>query len=125
MSFVKIDPDTRCWVWAGMVDKVTGYARFQISGRTVYGHRWAYERFVDLVDDDLQCDHLCRNRACVNPWHLEPVTPLENTRRGAGHASKTHCPQGHPYDEVNTYRWNGRRYCLACRKARYAARRAG
>jgi hypothetical protein len=63
---------------------------------------------------------LCRNRWCVNPDHLDPVTRRENLHRGltipAAHSAKTHCPQGHPYDAANTYRYRGMRMCLTCRR---------
>jgi hypothetical protein len=88
-------------------------------------HRVAYEALIGPIPDGLQLDHLCRNRACVNPLHTEPVTQIENIRRGeAGVPSgsqqraKTHCPQGHPYSQGNTYiRKNGHRMCRTCNAA--------
>lgn len=100
-----------CWEWQGQRLK-SGYGHYK---RTT-AHRWVYERLVGPIPAGLQIDHLCRNRPCVNPAHLEPVTPLENIRRGKGHGSETHCPHGHPYDEENT-RWRARgsgRDCRAC-----------
>lgn len=124
-----------CWLWKGAPNN-SGYGAIGVAGgRVVPVHRWSYEQFVGPIPDGLHVDHLCRTRMCVNPKHLEAVTQRENTLRGNGFAAdearRTHCPQGHPYDEQNTYRYRGLRYCLICRRAharasnaRTAARRA-
>lgn len=112
-----------CWQWLGYVNPRTGYGQFQLrKGEPVLAHRMAYELFVGAIPDGAQLDHLCRNRQCVNPKHLEPVTCQENLLRGdtraAANSAKTHCPKGHPYDEVNTYqRSNGQRGCRQCMAA--------
>ena len=82
-------------------------------------HRWSYEHFVGHIPDGLTIDHLCRNRRCVRPDHLEPVTSGENTRR----AMRNTCIKGHPFDEANTWTYRGKRYCRTCRRDRNRARR--
>ena len=106
-----------CWAWTGGLD-TSGYGIFSVNGNSVGAHRWSYQHHVGPVPEGLELDHLCRVRRCVNPEHLEPVTSQVNTLRGqspmAANARKTHCPSGHPYDQVNTNWYDGRRYCRAC-----------
>lgn len=117
---------TPCWVWTG-AKKPNGYGNFGISGRVVYAHRFAYEILVGVIPAGFEADHLCRNRACVNPEHLDSVTHKVNVLRGqsptAMHAQATHCPQGHPYDLLNTaIRRSGRRRCRACDRIAHTPR---
>lgn len=84
-------------------------------------HRVVYELVVGPIPDGMQLDHLCRQRACCNPDHLEPVTCLVNVRRGIGHGSETHCPKGHPYSgenlQIHQNKGGPRRVCKQCRHA--------
>lgn len=116
-----VHPDlkTRCWIWSGRTG-YWGYGRLGVNYKTIYAHRFAYELLVGEIPEGLVIDHLCRNTACVNPSHLEPVSQGVNTLRGVGPASinssKTHCVNGHPFDDENTYiRNDGRRQCRICR----------
>ena len=109
-----------CWLWGGTKgDK--GYGQFWNGNRLVSAHVRAYEYEVGAVPLGLELDHLCRNRLCVRPSHLEPVTHRVNVLRGvAGQANrdKTHCAHGHPFDAVNTYvdPSTGKRSCRECRR---------
>lgn len=109
---------TSCWIWKAAILH-NGYGQFRANGVAMKAHRWAYETLRSEIPAGLVIDHLCRNRACVNPWHLDPVSIKTNVLRGVGHtarnATKTHCPQGHAYDEINTYTSpTGWRKCREC-----------
>lgn len=116
----------RCWVWTGPPNR-DGYGRIQDGGRTFLAHRWAYLDSYGDIPVGLELDHLCRRRSCVRLDHLDAVTHAENVRRSLPYrVVKTHCPQGHAYDEANTLRRNGQRECRACGRIRataYYARR--
>lgn len=91
-----------CWEWIGARTGRQGYAVFWAGGKIVIGHRYAYELRKGPIPEGLTLDHLCRNRGCVNPDHLEPVTIRENLLRGfspvAINHTKTHCKHGHRLD---------------------------
>lgn len=112
----KVDKDglDGCWLWTART--LEGYGLFAATPTlTVRAHRWSYEQFVGPIPEGLVIDHLCRNPSCVNPDHLEPVTRLENARRGLKGALRTHCKYGHPLDDANTYHARGnRRVCRTC-----------
>lgn len=111
---VSID-DNGCWVWQGHM-KPNGYGSIKTKGRFKLTHRVSYETFVGLIPDGLEIDHLCRNRRCCNPAHLEPVTHAENKQRWA--RLITHCPQGHEYTAENTIRSARGRSCRECARQR-------
>jgi hypothetical protein len=106
-----------CWEWlATRIPDGYGYFRVGSPSRSVLAHRFAYESLVGSIDDGLVIDHLCRNRGCVNPAHMEVVTSAENTRRGRfWNRDKTHCIHGHEFTPENTYTYaNGKRRCKTC-----------
>lgn len=112
-----------CWKWTGHVAPSTGYGYASV-GRVYHGpaHRLSFELFVGPIPKGLQLDHLCRQRDCVNPKHLEPVTSAENVLRGTGitanNARKMYCQHGHPLSGKNLkLRPDGYRACRACRLA--------
>jgi hypothetical protein len=123
-----VDPDTGCLIWTGAWAG-PGYGQIMINRRQQYVHRVMYELFAGPIPDGLVIDHLCRNRRCAAPAHLEPVTQRENILRGEGLAAqqvrRTQCPYGHPYDEANTYRFGvglRKRGCRACTRRRQRER---
>jgi hypothetical protein len=82
LSRIEIDPETGCWEWQG-AKATKGYGLFRGDGPMVRTHRYSYEHLVGPIPDGLTLDHLCRNRACCNPEHLEPCTAVENIQRAA------------------------------------------
>ncbi len=121
-----LDDGYGCWVWQGHQNG-WGYGLIKAGGQRRVVHRVAYELRVGPIPDGLVLDHLCRNRACINPAHLEPVTLGENVRRGEGtharNSRKTHCTNGHPFAGENLLISGGTRVCRACKRVRGAALR--
>ena len=95
-----VQPDG-CWKWQ-MKWLADGYGRMKVDGKPILAHRYYYEQKYGRVPDGLELDHLCRNRWCCNPDHVEPVTHRENMLRAPA-ALATHCKQGHEWTEENTY----------------------
>lgn len=102
------EPNSGCWLWLGGLSH--GYGVLDQRG----AHCISYEHHIGPIPDGLELDHKCRTRACVNPWHLEPVTHAENIRRA--YRTQTHCKRGHPLsgDNLTPHR-DGRRQCRACK----------
>lgn len=114
--------ESGCWEWTGTPFKNNGYCRVKMAGKTVVAHRAVYEALVGAIPEGLQLDHLCRNRRCVNPTHLEPVTAKVNQARGRSPASenaaKVRCKRGHSLSGDNLFvRKDGRRRCRTCERA--------
>jgi hypothetical protein len=97
----RVDFEGECWVWLGALN-AAGYGHLRRFG---YAHRLSWEMLRGPIPQGMTIDHLCRNRKCVRPDHLEVVSRAENVRRE--NASRSHCPQGHPYAAVNTYVYKG------------------
>ena len=114
-------PPTPCWLWLGSCNS-QGQAQVSRDHRTTLAYRVSYELLVGPIPEGFHMDHLCRNRACVNPEHLEPVTASVNQRRGLnsvpGFRRKDSCKNGHPFEGDNIYLATGEvRRCHTCLKA--------
>lgn len=125
---VQVQSSSGCWLWTAQTDH-EGYGLFKWQGIKRVAHRVAFEVACFEPPRGMQLDHLCHtneiacqggptcpHRRCVNPAHLELVTPLENTRRST-RSRKTHCVNGHEFTPENTHIWNGHRQCRACNRA--------
>lgn len=125
---VVANPDTGCWEWTGGKQQC-GYGKIRHDKRVFLAHRVAYETWREMIPDHLVVDHLCRNRSCVRPDHMELVTDRENILRGMANAAKNarkeHCNRGHPLSGENLVCHDGNRHCRTCRnaKARMAAKK--
>jgi hypothetical protein len=113
--------NSECWPWPGQLNH-NGYGTLTISSKTMRAHRFVYAWAKGPIPEGCEVDHLCRQRNCVNPDHLEPVTKRENVLRGesfsAINARKTHCVNGHEYTPENTKIEKGRwRNCRECHRA--------
>ena len=116
-----------CWQWTG-AQSHHGYGRMSVwlDGQNrkvgIAPHRFAYELLVGPIAKGLEIDHLCSNKGCVNPAHLEAVAHMTNIHRGGTgklnnyRSRKTYCSQGHPYDLLNTKWYRNKRFCRACKR---------
>lgn len=125
-AYVHVDA-SGCWIWQGGLDS-GGYGQITVDRTNRRAHRVSYEVFVGPVPDGLQLDHRCRVHPCVNPAHLEPVTPRENTERGwLARGLPTYCGNGHLWAENARPRRRGDgwvRECRACSANRTRRRRS-
>lgn len=133
-SFIERRDDTTCWLWRGTCNPA-GYGTFWHDGKYKSAHRYAYELLVEPIPEGLEIDHVrargCTHLNCVNPSHLEPVTPAENKRRSTNpageNARKTECVNGHPLTPDNVYvppSAPTERQCRICLKAKKQRQRA-
>lgn len=116
-----------CWLYAGQKNS-NGYGQLRLWEKgnhlNLSAHRLMYEKYKGEIPPKYEIDHLCFTPPCINPDHLEAVTRTENIRRTVragrnNQQKKTHCPQGHEYNEANTEHRYGFRYCIPCHRARY------
>lgn len=118
---VATSSESECWPWLGTFNS-DGYGVIVSKRRQYRAHRLMFEELRGPIPEGLVIDHLCRNRACVNPAHMEPVSPSENVRRGVSpwmvNQRKEACKHGHPFTPENTEIHHGRRNCRECRRIR-------
>ena len=118
ISFLNVDSVSKCWNWNGSHTR-KGYAKFWWNNKTELAMHFSYETFVGPIPEGLEPDHLCKNKGCSNPDHLEAVTRRENLVRGDSpvgiNARKTHCTNGHVFSTENTrINKDGSRACREC-----------
>lgn len=118
----EVDTGSGCWMWTGPLDR-DGYGMFYLRRKTRRAHRVAWFSAFGDLPKGMVVNHVCRQRACVNPQHLNVVTPSENAlrdsrSRGYVNSQKTHCPRGHSYDGTFTNRQTGKSYrtCSVCER---------
>jgi hypothetical protein len=125
-ALVRVGEDDACWPWLGRIAK-NGYGIWSVKRKMRAAHVASYVFWNGPVPEGLEVMHTCSNRACVNPHHLVAGTKSQNMRQSVAEgthfgASKTHCKNGHPFDEENTrYDNRGGRYCKTCKYAAIAA----
>ena len=125
--WAKVEKSDGCWQWIGARDR-SGYGRFtSFPSYGTLAHRISFAICGGVLVTGLEMDHLCRNRGCVRPDHLEQVSHLENVRRGEGsivtkrlRAARTHCKWGHAFTGSNVHNYLGKRICRECRRRRKA-----
>lgn len=125
--YSRIDEATGCWIWIAGRDR-DGYGHLTVNGKCRVAPRLSYETFVGEIPEGLEVDHLCKLTSCINPKHLEPVTPIENVRRsnaGKRLRDMTHCINGHEFTPENTWvsrkedgKKRNMRYCKECGRLR-------
>ena len=114
-----VDRDTGCWEWTSTKNQ-KGYPRMKIDKVMCGAHRVSYEMFTGPLIDELEMDHICENRGCINPAHIQQISHGDNIRNGARwrHKKDNHCIHGHKYTEENTQiRADGRKRCATCRRS--------
>ena len=123
----KVNRTESCWNWTGEIQH-DGYGKIRFNGRHIGAHRACLLLLGTSIPQGLTIDHLCRNRRCVNPKHLEVVTLRENLLRGNNicmrHATRTHCKRGHPLSGLNLRMQGKYRVCRSCQVAYYAVSNA-
>lgn len=115
----KIIDENGCWIWSGPLAHGTGYGSLHWRGGPKLVHRVSYIVYKGEIESKMVIDHLCRNKLCFNPDHLESVTTKENILRGTSPAAinskKEYCINGHNLEE-NAYTYDSKRLCRVCRK---------
>lgn len=125
-KFIAYEPNTGCWLWLGARSGGNNGKNEYGIFDSEYAHRFSYKLYKGNIPEKFQIDHLCKNKLCVNPDHLEAVTHKVNTLRAGSvsaiNSRKTHCHKGHIFDEKNTWLEykNGKKIARHCRKCHAA-----